>query len=342
MKICVVRLSAMGDVAMSLPVLHDIEQKFPEAEILFLTRSAFTSIFSPLNNTQILSPDLYGKHKGIIGLFRLFREIKKQFSPDIFIDIHDVLRTKILRSYFKISGVPVYVFDKGKKEKKQLTRQKDKINAPLKHTVGRYAEAFEKAGFALSPSYTGFEYPFPENFSLSPQKMNIGFSPFAAFPEKTFPLELCEAFMQHSETKNMELYIFGGGKKEQKTAEKLAEKHKNVHSLIGKYWLGEEIGIMSRLDAVIAPDSGNMHLSALCGTPVVSVWGATHPFTGFMPFIHPDKHRIVQNTAINCRPCSVFGNKACYKTPPLECLNKIKAQDIFDAIDELRKGHHTP
>ena len=112
--ILVIRLSAMGDVAMSVPVLRAFKQQYPQTKITALTRSHFSPFFRDLPNVSVFPVDLNGKHKGIFGLFKLSKELKK-LNIDAVADLHNVLRTKILKLFFfRIRFIQI---DKGRKEK---------------------------------------------------------------------------------------------------------------------------------------------------------------------------------------------------------------------------------
>ena len=107
----------------------------------------------------------------------------------------------------------------------------------------------------------------------------------------------------------------------------------NVVSIAAKrYGFAVELPLMSWLDAMVSMDSGNMHMAALVNVPVVSVWGATHPYCGFAPWKQsPDN--IVQ-LSLPCRPCSVFGNKECY-LGDFRCMRSITPQMIIDKVNNI-------
>ncbi len=339
--ILIIRLSAMGDVAMSVPVVRAFSRQYPDRKILFLTRKIFNPFFADIENIVLINPDLNGEHKGIGGLFKLFRQIKKQHCPDMVLDIHDVLRSKILDLFFRLSGKKVYVIDKGRSEKKALTRTQNKILKPLKHSTQRYADVFAKAGFSLKLDK---EHRFKPELGkdlqglLSAKEKNIGIAPFAMHLQKQYPLDKSRKLIDLLTQKGYKVFIFGGGKKEQEFAEEISGKNKAVFSLIGKYGLSQEIALISRLDLMISMDSANMHIAALTGIHIVSIWGATHPFAGFTPFIAGDKSHIIQRKDLDCRPCSVFGSKACYKNT-LECFD-IAPEYIANRCTEILNGEN--
>jgi ADP-heptose:LPS heptosyltransferase len=94
----------------------------------------------------------------------------------------------------------------------------------------------------------------------------------------------------------------------------------------------EELMLISHLDGMISMDSANMHLASIYGVPVVSIWGATHPFLGFYGY-GQDPERIVQ-AELFCRPCSVFGNKPCYRGD-FACMKMIEPQTIIDKTEKV-------
>ncbi len=336
MKLLVIRLSAMGDVALSVPVIKAVSEQNKDAEIYLMTNKLYNVFFEGIENVKFINPDLKVKHKGFIGLFNLYREIKKEISPDFIIDIHDVLRTKILRLFFSVSGTKTYKINKGRKEKKKLTRKKNKILKPLKHTSERYLEVFEKAGFPVKLSYNG------KNLSISSKiidltkgkKKKIGIAPFAKHLQKQYPIEKTEELIKKLSGNGFHVFLFGGGEKEKTIAENIAGKYQNTISVIGKLSFKEEIELIAGLDVMITPDSGNMHIAALTSTKIISVWGATHPFAGFTPFVPSKQHFILQNENLSCRPCSVFGNKKCYKNT-LECLRSITPEEIYELCEKI-------
>ncbi len=338
MNILIIRLSAMGDVALTVPVLKTFTEQQPNNSIFLLTKTFFNPLFSEISDIEIINPDFNNKHKGIFGLYKLYKEIKTRVNPDIVIDLHDVLRTKFIRFMFRLSGIKTVKINKGRKEKKRLTRRKNKLLKPLKHTASRYKETFERAGFTinLNQSFTNshqFSKKRPDNISEKEPK-EIGIAPFAKHIQKQYPIEKTKILIRKLSKEGYKIFLFGGGKKEKEIAEKIAENFSNVTSLIGKLPLEEEIEFINRLDVMITPDSGNMHIAALTSVKIISIWGATHPFAGFTAFVPENRHYIVQNEQLTCRPCSVFGNKECYKKT-LECLNTIEPEEIFNLCKKI-------
>ena len=154
--------------------------------------------------------------------------------------------------------------------------------------------------------------------------------------QKQYPIDKMKTVIEILDEKGYQIFIFGGGNQEKKIAENIEKTSNNIHSVIGKFSLEEEIALISKLDLMISMDSANMHIAALTGIKIVSIWGATHPFAGFTPFIQKEKSYIIQNETLDCRPCSVYGNKKCYKET-LECMNSILPDRIAKVCETALK-----
>jgi len=337
MNVLIIRLSAMGDVAISIPVIKTVCEKYPDTDFFMLTNKLFNPFFKNIQNITLINPELKGKHHGFLGLYKLYKEIKREFEIDLVIDLHDVIRSKVIRNFFKFSGAKTYKIDKGRDEKQLLTRKVNKILKQLKHSAERYMDVFIDAGFKfkINKNLVSRIEQLPSNFKFYLETKKIGIAPFAMHKQKQYPIEKVEKLIDLLNNKKYEIFILGGGSNEKKIAELIQNKFENVSSLIGKYSLEEEIEIISNLNLMISMDSSNMHIAALTGIKIVSIWGATHPFAGFIPFISDNKSFIVQNENLSCRPCSVYGNKECYKGT-LECFD-IKPIDIFNVCEKALK-----
>ena len=89
---------------------------------------------------------------------------------------------------------------------------------------------------------------------------------------------------------------------------------------------------MSHLQVMISMDSANMHLASLVNTPVVSIWGATHPYAGFMGW--NQRYENAAQVELDCRPCSIYGNKPCLRGD-YACLKNISPEQIISKVESL-------
>ena len=321
-KILVIRFSAMGDVAMTAPVLKEFSQNYPDIALLVVSRSLFRSFFTGINaDFYALEPDR--QHKGLFGLFRLFLELRRQKITAV-ADLHNNLRSKILTFLFFITGIPSASIHKGRKEKKQLTRKRNKLLIPLKLTVQRYTEVFSRLGFPFQIKNTLYQ----SAKELRSQKW-IGVSPFAQHIQKVYPLHKMESVILELASLDHRIFIFGGSVAEQQTAEQWAAKHPNITSIVKKGTLEEELEIISHLDLMLSMDSSGMHLASLKNIPVVLVWGATHPYAGFLGYGQSINDTVQLD--LYCRPCSVYGNVPCYRGD-FACMNNLPVSAVVDKV----------
>lgn len=305
---------------MTVPVFREFLEQNPDVEIVMVSRNNFESLFADIPNVIFHGIDL-DDYKGFLGIRRLGRELLKQYQPDYIADLHDVIRTKILDKIYVRKGLKVFKINKGKEEKEALTDVWDLDKIQLKRTVERYADVFRDMGFKVQLSH--------QLRPKSNQKSGIGFAPFAQHKGKMLPLEKSFELVKILAEKNI-IYFFGGGKKETETLESWEKQIPNAESLAGKLNLSEELNRISQLEVMISMDSANMHLASVVGTRCVSIWGSTHPYAGFLGFGQSEDD-VVQINDLTCRPCSVFGDKECYRGD-WACLEEISVQQIIDKI----------
>lgn len=311
----VMRLSAMGDVAMTVPVLLAYTQKYPNVKITFLTKPFFAPIVSKIPNVNVFNADVNGAHKGILGLWKLFKQLKS-LDVDAVADIHNVLRSNVLKVFFRFSGIAFEQLDKGRKEKRELTSGKNRELKPLKPMYQRYQSVFEKLGFhfPINKDHVLKSRNITTEFAtdiFSDGKKVIGIAPFAAFPGKIYPMKSMETLIvQFSALVDVRIVLFGGGPKERTILEGWEGKFANCISAAGKLTFKDELELIGNLEVMISMDSGNGHLAAMYGVPVITLWGVTHPAAGFVPFGQPEENQITSDRKkYPLIPTSVYGNK---------------------------------
>jgi ADP-heptose:LPS heptosyltransferase len=342
-NLLVIRLSSMGDVALTVPVLQVLVRRYPHVRITLLTRAPFVPLFQTIPNIRVIIPDLKGRHKGALGIFRLYADLKRQMRFDAIIDLHNVLRSQMLRFYFGRLGLPVFKIDKGRKDKKRFTAKNHPSIKPLMHSTKRYAKVLEDAGLKVDLNDFKPLLITPSDLVLSFLKKIktpiIGIAPFAQYDQKKYPIEKIKAVLKDLSSRDVAILIFGGGKKEKAIAEDLvAIAPEKIHSVIGQFTLTEELAIIKQTQVMLTMDSSNLHLAQLVGAKVVSIWGATHPYLGFGPFLQNDEALNIQIpvTELSCRPCSVYGNQPCHRGD-LAFMNQIKAETVVEKIMEQIK-----
>jgi len=341
MNVLIVRLSSVGDVAMTVPVIDSLARTYPDVSFLMLSQPHLKPLFAYLpQNVTFYPVYIREKHNGIIGLYKLFREIKKTRSIDYVADLHDVLRTKLLRLLFALSGTKSASINKGRVEKTKLIRKNEKVFHPLKSTFIRYQDVFASLGFSFELQFVSLFGHNKGNLSQikgiplkNEREKWIGIAPFAKHQGKIYPLQKTKKILAFfSEQKNVRIFLFGNGEKENDIFSELKNTYPNTVSIIGTLnEMSEELVLMSHLDVMFSMDSANMHLASLVETPVVSVWGATHPYAGFYGWKQSPEDAI--QIDLPCRPCSIYGNKPCYRKD-YACFAELPAELAIKAIEK--------
>lgn len=313
--ILVIRLSAMGDVAMTVPVLRAFSLQYPDVRITVVSRPFFAPFFNEIPNVNFFGVDLNKRHKGFLGLLRLFSDLRK-LNIDAVADLHNVLRSKVVRTLFALSGKKVAATNKGRADKKALTSLTNKVFAPVKSMFERHIDTLKQLGFSIDLSHP----QFPEKAILSEEILSItgnknqkwiGIAPFAQYESKVYPFDLMQQVIDGlAENKSNKIFLFGGGEAEIQKLNQLQNQHKNVVIIAGKLKFQQELDLISNLDVMLSMDSGNAHIAAMLGLKVITLWGATHPYTGFKPFHQPDDFCLTSDREkFPLLPISIYGNK---------------------------------
>jgi ADP-heptose:LPS heptosyltransferase len=329
----VIRLSSLGDVAILIPTLYSVALKNPDDKFFLITKKPLQPLFfNKPDNLEIFPVQTKGRHKGFFGLIRAVRDIhliiNRLNGNNIKVaDLHDVIRSAIVDFFFRLEGAKIAVIDKGRQAKKALVRRYNKKFLPLQTSFSRYQKVFEKLGYDTCLNFNGL-YP-KEN---KKGETWIGIAPFAKHRGKIYPFEQMEEVVRILNDRPVTKIFLFGGKEESPLLEEWTKKYEHVESVAGLMPFPDELSLMNRLDVMLSMDSANMHLASLVNTPVVSVWGATHPYTGFYGY-NQNPGNAVQ-IDLSCRPCSIFGGKPCWRGD-YACLTQIRPQVIVEKINSI-------
>lgn len=339
-KIIVLRFSAMGDVAMVASVLKELIEQNADIEIVMVSRKAFAPFFSTIDRLSFHTIDPKGEHKGFWGLYKLFKALR-HYQPYAVADLHDNIRSRVISAFFRLSGTKIKRIDKGRAEKKALTRKNHKQLVQLKPTVERYADVFRALNFKIRLTHLlqRQQTPIPakaQQWFTAPGVKRIGIAPFAQHIYKVYPLVQMEEVIAALSKLGYEIFIFGGGKKEAETALQWEHKFGPVHNTIGLFSLTEELNLIAHLDVMLSMDSSGMHMASLMGVPVVSIWGPTHPYAGFLGY-GQSMDDCIQIDHPN-RPNSIYGNKPCLCGVET-CMDLIEPEVVIQKIkSKLENG----
>ena len=348
--ILIIRFSAMGDVAMTVPVVYSLAMQYPDIRITVLSRKFARPFFDDLApNVNFMEADLKGEYRGVKGLNALYRRLTaKQFTK--IADLHNVLRSEYLRMRFNMGHYRVEHIDKHRKDRRKLTAYKNKVRVQLRTPFENYSDVLAKLGYPVKLEFKSLFPPEGGNLNLLPAIVGpkksfeqwIGVAPTAAHPGKCYPTHLSrqvidELLRLHPRAR---IFLFGRGRKEEELFTKwcqelpqcvyVSQHLENMH---------QELILMSHLDVMLSMDSSNMHMASLTATPVVSVWGATHPYGGFMGWNQPAENAI--QVDLDCRPCSIYGKRPC-RRGDLACMNLIKPEQIIERIEQIINPQNNP
>lgn len=332
-----VRFSAMGDVLIAVPVICAICREYPDTRFVFITRTGFARLFlDPPENLTVVEWNLKKEAKNVAGIIKLALRLFAKYRPVAFADLHDVIRSRAIGLVAALRHVPSAVIHKDRRLKKQLVSKGAAAFAtPLLTSAERYARVFTRLGYNLSGDIT----PASPRAAEPGSAPSIGIAPFAAHPGKIYPPEMMEKVVDSLISKGCWIFLFGAPGQEQEILDTWAAKDPSrVVSMPSlKLGLDGELRFMRSLDLMVAMDSGNMHMASLAGVPVVSIWGATHPYAGFAAPMAREELRV--QVDLPCRPCSVFGNRPCRQPDePYGCLTHITPSMILQKI-ELALSH---
>ncbi len=327
-RILVIRLSALGDVAMTLPVVYSLARQYPCLQVTMLTTPFFARLFiNRPENLEVLAVDLKKNYHGTSGLFRLMKRLAGM-RFDYVADLHNVLRSWMIGTMFRLKGIKVRMVDKGRKERMQLLHGDKSLQT--RSYIQRYADTFESLGFPVSLDFRSLFDNQEVSVPLEVESNPIGIAPFARYTNKTYPLEKVSELVRLLTEKGFSVYLFGGGKKEQEQLERIERLIPNAHSLAGKYTIEDELRIMSKMQVMVSMDSANHHLASLAGTPVLSIWGSTTPACGFMGYAQKESNALFAR--LDCQPCTIAGSETCKKGGSLDCMNQLSPDIIVKHI----------
>ena len=219
--ILIIRFSALGDVAMAVPVVYSLAQQYPHIRITVLSREFARPFFENLApNVGFMAADIKHEYHGVKGLNTLYRRLTaKKFTA--IADLHNVLRSSYLRMRFNLGRYHVAHVNKHRKGKRRLTSSNKKILKQQPTSFQNYAEVLERLGYPVTVKFRSIFPPeggdlsqLPETFQVKDAEETwIGIAPFTAHEGKIYPLKLMEQVISQLAERypKSRLFLFGGG-----------------------------------------------------------------------------------------------------------------------------------
>lgn len=328
--VLILRFSALGDVAMTLPVIYSVARAYPDVRFTVATREFFSRLFiNPPANVDVIGFDLKKRYHGTTGTLRLCLRLAR-LKPTAVADLHNVFRTWVIDAFLRMRGIRTVMVDKMRSERRRMLRDKTE-QTPF---VDRYRDVFSRLGY---PAEMTFRSVFADGNAEAPFEVRypaVGLAPFARYYNKTYPPELMRQVAETLCCKGIHVYLFGARGSEADELRQWAGSIRGCESVAGKYSLPQEMTLMSQMNLMVSMDSANQHLAALTGARVLTIWGSTTPACGFTAFGHTAADGICMN--LGCQPCTVAGSPTCPRGH-LDCLCMITPQTVASQIEKIIK-----
>lgn len=328
-RILFIRFSALGDVAMTIPVIYSFARNYPQYRIYVATRPFFLQMFFNCpENIEVISIDLKNKYKGLWGCLRLIKKLSA-LHPDYVFDMHNVLRTWVIGLYFWLAGKQVFTTSKYR----FLRRNVVKGTARMQSMTDNHIHALNKAGFHFPMTFRSIidDEKRLHTKSMGNAAIKIGIAPFARYKNKTYPFNKVLSVIDTLAQKGHIIYMFGN-KEEAGIYNAAISKYDNVIPMNSFSTLYEELHVMANLDVMITMDSANHHLASLVNTRVISIWGGTTPACGFMAYGQSADDAVCLN--LKCQPCTISGSDKC-RRKDFACLNNISETALLSIIRQV-------
>lgn len=331
-RLLIIRISALGDVAMTVPAIYSLAEAHPEVQLTVLTTPRFTSLFAGAPpNLSFIGYDkrAYG---GLRGFVRLLCRLRRE-RFDAVADLHNVLRSWLIDAWFWLTGRRVAMLYKERRGRRALLRRPSVRKQGVKPFTERYFEVFGRLGLAVKPTFKNLfadRQPSPVG-----ARFRVGIAPFARYRSKVYPVEQMEQVVaQLSARGDIDVFLFGGGQQELAVFSRWTARYARVSTRAGTLSLAEELRLMASLDVMVSMDSANQHLASLSGIPVITVWGGTTPACGFAPWHQPESRSLL--VGCECQPCTVAGSNRC-RYGDWHCMTRLAPSEVLGKVLETLK-----
>jgi ADP-heptose:LPS heptosyltransferase len=321
-KFLIIRLSSIGDIVLTSPVIRCLKTQFPEAEVHFLTKKQNIDLL--LANPYI---DKIQLHSGSIS--DTIQKLKAE-NYDYIIDLHNNFRS--LQVKF---GLKVKSFSFNKLNIRKLLLTKFKINIlPDGHIVDRYLETLMH--FNVVNDGKGLDHFIPEEdeFPMTglPENFRNGYVALVlagTYFTKRMPAGKYRKLISETQLP----FVLLGGKSEQMMASHILEWNTgNVVDFTGNLLINQSASLVKNARLVISNDTGLMHIAAAFHKKILSVWGNTSPKFGMYPYLPGKGSEILELKGLPCRPCSKIGYRQCPKKH-FRCMNDLPEDRIIDWVN---------
>lgn len=329
-RIAVMRLSSLGDVVLTLPVVEALRSAHPAAEITFWVKEEFADAVRhhpAVTGVRVLEKDA----RKLEDLVSMSAELE---DHDLIIDLHGSLRTRLLTFRQK---APVLRLPSNRLQRERWVRARWSRPAPLPPVVQQAAPLLARLGIALggpprvhageaAEAWAAEHWP---TLALPPR--TVALAPGAAWATKRWPERHWCALESALADRGLGRLVLSTPA-ERRAAPLLDAQVKRA---AGAAWVTEPLArvmaLLHRCASAVTHDSGLMHVAAACDVRVVAMFGGTHPALGFTPA--GDGHEVLCREE-PCQPCALHGRAAC----PLghhRCMVALEPSLVLTALERV-------
>lgn len=318
-KILIIRLSSIGDILLTTPLIRSIKKKYPAIQIDFLLREEFIELIQ--NNPYIGKIYNYQRDKSENKLLIDSLHIN---NYDLIIDLQNNFRSGAIVKQFKC---PVLKFKKNNLKKFLLVQFKINLLKNADKIPDRYAATAQ-----TELDEDGLEYytHLSPNFRFKENENYIGLCHGSKHFTKRWPLEYYIELGKKLESEGYKIVLFGS-RDEAKSAEEISSHFNNAINLCCDS-LSQTAANIKICKSVFANDSGLMHLAAAMKVPVIAFFGSTVKEFGFYPY--KAKSIVMEIKDLHCRPCTHIGRASCPKRH-FKCMKDIQPESAFQSLKNL-------
>lgn len=336
-RILVIRLSSLGDVLLTTPVLRLLREHRPTAQIDFLTRAPYHDLLCAnpcVDRLLVFDP----RH----GLRQTLRTLR-QTRYDVIIDLHRTLRSRLLSrglvarrklTYTKHTWRRALLVHLGWNTLRAMTPVPELYAAPLRRlgiTVPLPPLEMHLTAASRDAMRLYLRQAFPDR-STAPL---LAIAPGARWPTKRWPVERFAAVAQELAQEQRAAVVLLGGTEDAALARALRQRLRvPVLDSTGRLPLQHTAALLQQCRLLLSNDSGLMHLAAALQVPVVAIFGPTVQEFGFYPF---QARARVLSAALPCRPCSTKGSIRCPRGHH-RCMRQVTVAEVAAAARALWAG----
>ncbi len=328
-RIAVLRLSSLGDVILSLPVVHALRRAFPAARVEFWTKEEYADVarFDPaISHVRVLERDA----RAIEDLVSMGAELE---DCDLIVDLHGSLRTRVLT--FR-QRAPVLRAASYRLRRARWVRARWTAPPPVPPALERHARALRPLGLRaddvprVSIGGEARAWAGPWLAAWVGTEPLVAFCPGARHATKRWPEEHWVALHGLARARGARVLVMS------LEAERraLPELSRAVDVDAGSRWAVEPLGrlaaLLERCPRAVTHDSGLMHLAAACGSRAVALFGSTSPALGFAP---AGVGHVVLCRNEPCQPCTLHGRSECPRRH-FDCMRRLEPATVLSALLE--------